>query len=274
MNRFLTNPSTDEKNIRLYGSSPYRIAVIHGGPGGPGEMKSVAEELSKECGVLEPLQTAHSMEGQILELKEMLEQQAVPPVILIGHSWGAWLSYLYAARYPGDVKKLILVSSPGFESSAGEKTLEERLSRLSEVERERMKTLLSELGHPDESANTKFLELAILAAKADAFDPLLYTNDLLEAQFDIYQSVWKEAEHLRANGELLELGKKILCPTVALHGDHDPHPAQSVQEPLSRILSHFRCIPIKNCGHRPWIERQARDEFYRILKEEIHLRTS
>ncbi|KKR04782.1 MAG: hydrolase [Candidatus Peregrinibacteria bacterium GW2011_GWC2_39_14] len=248
------------------------MAVIHGGPGGPGEMKSVTEELSKEHGVLEPLQTAHSIEGQILELKETLNQHATFPVILIGHSWGAWLSYLYATRYSGDVKKLILVSSPGFKLSAGEKTLEERLKRLSETERKRMKTLLNELAHPDESANEKFLKLAILAAKADAFDPLLYTNDILEAQFDIYQSVWKEAEQLRANGELLELGKKITCPTVALHGDHDPHSVQSVQQPLSRVLSHFRFISIKNCGHRPWIERQAKDKFYRILKQEIYQR--
>ena len=46
------------KNPRLYGSAPFNIAVIHGGPGAPGEMAPVARELSSLRGVLEPLQTA------------------------------------------------------------------------------------------------------------------------------------------------------------------------------------------------------------------------
>jgi pimeloyl-ACP methyl ester carboxylesterase len=59
---------------------------------------------------------------------------------------------------------------------------------------------------------------------------------------------------------------------VAIHGDYDPHPAEGVQGPLSAILRRFRLILLKNCGHKPWIERQARDEFYRVLKEELRER--
>ena len=33
------------KNLRLYGEAPYRIVVIHGGPGAPGEMEQVANEI-------------------------------------------------------------------------------------------------------------------------------------------------------------------------------------------------------------------------------------
>jgi hypothetical protein len=43
------------KNPRLYGRPPYRIAVLHGGPGAAGEMKPVAEALSADFGFLEPL---------------------------------------------------------------------------------------------------------------------------------------------------------------------------------------------------------------------------
>ena len=34
-------------------------------------------------------------------------------------------------------------------------------------------------------------------------------------------------------------------------------------------LEKFRFILLDNCGHRPWIERQARDMFYGILNEEL-----
>jgi pimeloyl-ACP methyl ester carboxylesterase len=56
---------------------------------------------------------------------------------------------------------------------------------------------------------------------------------------------------------------------VAIHGDHDPHPAAGVQEPLSATLAQFRFILLERCGHRPWIERQARDAFYEALEEEL-----
>ena len=74
---------------------------------------------------------------------------------------------------------------------------------------------------------------------------------------------------LRRNGKLLELGEYIRCPVVAIHGDYDPHPAEGVQTPLSAILKNFRFILVNNCGHKPWIEREARDKFYGILKEEL-----
>jgi pimeloyl-ACP methyl ester carboxylesterase len=74
---------------------------------------------------------------------------------------------------------------------------------------------------------------------------------------------------MRQNGQLLALGKKINCPVVAIHGSWDPHPALGVKEPLQNILSNFRFILLDECGHKPWIERRARNGFYTILKEEI-----
>jgi translation elongation factor EF-4 len=56
-------------NIRKYGSAPYRVAVVHGGPGAPGSVAAVARELAKGCGILEPLQTATTVAGQVDELR-------------------------------------------------------------------------------------------------------------------------------------------------------------------------------------------------------------
>ncbi len=104
-------------NIRKYGNPPFSVAVIHGGPGAPGEMAPVARELSSRWGVLEPLQTQASIDGQIEELKTVLEQNANLPVTLIGWSWGSFLSYIFASKYPSYVKKLILVSSGPFDAT-------------------------------------------------------------------------------------------------------------------------------------------------------------
>ena len=65
------------------------------------------------------------------------------------------------------------------------------------------------------------------------------------------------------------LGKNIECPVVAIHGDYDPHPAEGVEKPLASILKNFRFILLQNCGHKPWIEKHAKDIFYEILKQEL-----
>ncbi len=258
------------KNLRAYGKAPFHVAVIHGGPGAAGEMAPVARELASGWGVLEPLQTATSVEGQIEELKTALEENRDLPVFLIGFSWGAWLSYLVAARYPSLVKKLILVASGPFEEKYAEVIEETRLSRLSEEERAEVESLYEIMDDPAaKNRSQAFARFGALFSKADAYDPIKHESEAIDFDPDIFQSVWEEAAQLRRSGELLELGKRIKCSVTAIHGDYDPHPAGGVKKPVSAIVKNFRFILLANCGHKPWIERQARDKFYAILKQEL-----
>ena len=258
------------KNLRTYGKAPFSVAVIHGGPGAAGEMAPVARKLASGRGVLEPLQTAASLTGQIEELKTVLEKSGDLPVILIGFSWGAWLCFIFAADYPEFVKKLILVGSGPYEEKYAAKVQETRLARFRGEERTEAESLIRALGYPaSQGESTAFARLGALLSKADAYDPIRYESTLIDYRLDIFQSVWKDAARLRRSGKLLELGKEITCPVVAIHGDYDPHPAKGVQKPLSAVLKDFRFILLKNCGHMPWIERHARDEFYRILEAEL-----
>ena len=259
------------KNLRKYGKTPCRIAVIHGGPGAGGEMAPVARELASNWGVLEPLQTAASLEGQIEELKTVLEKNGDLPVTLVGFSWGAWLSFIFAAKYSSLVKKLILVGSGPYEEKYAARILETRLNRLSVENRTEVKSVIEILNNPaTEDKNTAFARFGALFSKADAYNPIIHESEVIDRPYDIYQSLWKDAAEMRRSGKLLELGQHIKCPVVAIHGDYDPHPAEGVQKPLSAILKSFRFILLKNCGHRPWIEREARGKFYEILKEELH----
>jgi pimeloyl-ACP methyl ester carboxylesterase len=111
--------------------------------------------------------------------------------------------------------------------------------------------------------------LGSIFSQTDVYDPLPIMQEEVELRPDIYKSVWDEAVGLRKSGKLLTEGKSIQCPVVAIQGDHDPHPAEGVQKPLSGVLKNFRFILLDKCGHTPWIERQARDEFFRVMNEEI-----
>jgi len=258
------------KNINTYGKKSFSIAVIHGGPGAAGEMAPVAKELAAHWGVLEPLQSAASIDGQLIELKSILEADGKLPINLIGFSWGAWLSYLFAAKFPDLVKKMILISSGSFDEKDAQKIQQTRMNRLSEEDRKKYGSLLEILNdQTGENKKEALQQLAELCVKVDAFEPVDFEAPNIDFRADIFQSVWQEAAELRRSGKLLELGKKIQCPVVAIHGDYDPHPVEGVQKPLAAVLNDFRFILLKNCGHKPWLERFAKDEFYQILNDEL-----
>lgn len=258
-------------NLRPYGQAPFTVAVIHGGPGAPGSMAPVARELSSGWGVLEPLQTADSLEGQLQELHDVLEAHGTRPVALIGSSWGAMLSYIFASRWPDFVRKLILVGSGVFDDQYAAAIMETRLRRLNAEDRRAFDDLAAALNDPATADKDAILARlgALLAAKTDMFDPLTLDTEVLEVRYDIHQNVWNDASKLRASGELVKLGRRIQCPVIALHGDYDPHPAEGIRGPLLAVLKDFRFVLLPHCGHYPWLERQARDEFFALLKCEL-----
>jgi pimeloyl-ACP methyl ester carboxylesterase len=257
-------------NLRTHGAPPFSTVALHGGPGAAGSVASLARELARDRGVLEPWQTADSFDGQVEELRGVLERFAHRPVDLIGWSWGAFLGFAFASRYPDDVRRLVLVSSGPFEARYAPGIASTRLARLDPASRRRAQALLARIraGEADLSAE-EFDELGRMFDRADAFDAEGAGTDPVELDASLFRKVWGEAERRRASGELLEMGRRIRCPVVAIHGDHDPHPAEGVRGPLSGVLREFRFVPLERCGHTPWLEREARVEFYRRLRAEL-----
>lgn len=261
-------------NPRVYAKPPFRVAVIHGGPGAPGHMAPVARELSKHIGIIEPLQTADSIEGQVQELNAILQEFCSTPVVLIGSSWGAMLSYMFAAQHPSLVEKLILVGSAVYEEKYANDILETRLGRLSSEEVAEVHSLVEDFTEDKGSSRDNSLaRIGKLFTKADAYCPFTLDTEGLGVQYHIYQQVWTEAVKLRQTGELLELGKSVHCPVIAVHGDYDPNPPEGVQEPLSSVIRDFRFVLLKECGHLPWIEKKAKGPFFEVLREELGLAT-
>jgi pimeloyl-ACP methyl ester carboxylesterase len=262
------------KNLRTRGKPPYKVVVVHGGPGAPGSIAPVARELAKDMGILEPLQTKNSIDGQVEELAGVLKKNADIPAVLIGHSWGAWLVYLVAARHPSLVKKIIMVGSGSFVQKYADNMFTERLDRLSEKDRVKVLETIEIIRNPatkEKDKNVSFARFGDLMAKADTFAPLPPEPDPepLPASEEINRKVWEEAVLLRISGELLEMGRQIKCPVIAIHGDYETHSAEGVKGPLAGILKDFRFILLGKCGHEPWLEKYARDEFYRVLREEV-----
>jgi len=257
-------------NIKKYGSAPFNVALIHGGPGAAGEMAPVAAVLSEQYGVLEPLQTADTVSGQILELKDVLVQYADSPVVLVGFSWGAWLSVMLACEYPQLVKKLILIGCAPFDDKAGAVIHQTRVDRLDQTEKKEFDELIKSLGNPETVNKENLLKRLIqLLDQTDTYSPIATQLCNINFDFHIFKNVWAEASLMRQKGSLLESFKRVKCPIYAIHGDYDPHPWNDIKTVLSRNSGKNRFVLLEKCGHKPWVETHAKKDFYKIINHEI-----
>jgi pimeloyl-ACP methyl ester carboxylesterase len=264
----MLNKSNALNHFRKYGRAPYMTVMLHGGPGAPGSMQQPAMVLSSKVGILEPLLNRTSIEEQIEELHEIIALQANTPVKLVGHSWGAWLAWIFAACYPLITEKIILIGAGSFIEQYNVNLTQIRLSRLPENENcEAM--ILTALINRGEASVSDFRRFGELMSRADSYDCEEGIRESLKFYPEVYNSVWHEAEKLRKKGELLVLGEKIRCPVIAIHGLDDPHPAEGVEKPLRKIMHDFRFIGLEKCGHYPWKEKYAKTRFYEIMENEL-----
>ncbi len=257
--------------VRTYGNRPYAVAVLHGGPGAPGYMAPVARELSRTVGVVEPLQTKDTLEGQIKELREQLTDYADAPVTLIGSSWGAVLALFLAAQAPVLVRKLILIGSAVFDADNSSRIESIRTGRLHHDRRRRYTEIAREMETaPSEKRHRLMKEWGEMLFDADAYDPLTTNLEIIEIQEDVFTGVWSDFVALRDRpGYLKAEFSRIKAPAAVIHGDYDPHPIEGIHPFLEDCLPRVRFYLLPRCGHYPWIEKNARTRFFEILRDEI-----
>lgn len=257
-------------NPRKYGRPPYQVAVIHGGPGAAGEMAPVAKELSDKFGVVEPLQTKDTIGDQVIELWHLLSQSSSLPLTLIGYSWGAWLGILFTVKYPEFVNNLILISSGPFLDQYTKVIHQKRFERLKSTQKREFSKYLQILSSNDKNQMDKALKhIGELAEITDSYEKIndISNNELIFSG-SIFKNVSNEASELRKSGKLLELTKSLECKVCAIHGDYDPHPVAGVKI-LADYIKNFEFILLQQCGHTPWKEKYAKQQFYHLLKTKI-----
>lgn len=249
--------------IRFYGRAPYRTLVLHGGPGAIGSLKGFARELAlrSSTGIAEPLQAEYSVAGQLSELFRQTEYLSAGRLILIGHSWGAYLAALFAQKYPARIQKLISIGCPPLKECYAQSIPLRRTSRFSAKEQELFKKM-TESGNPE--------KLSALLEHTDNYSPQnahLHRADKVDMQ--MMSLVWSEAAQMRREGKILSCFQALSCELTFIFGKEDPHPAQGVALPLQEAKVPFKMHILNRCGHNPFMERYAREEFYACLLSEL-----
>lgn len=226
--------------VRSYGRSGPVVVLLHGGPGAPGSMAPVARGLADSFRVLEPFQRASGAEPltvslHISDLRELLTSPGNAPAALVGSSWGAMLALAYAAAHPVCAPPLVLIGCGTFDTAAR--------SRLHETLRER-----KEAGRPLYSCGP------VAEEESAAFDARGH------------EETWQDMLRLQKEGVYPAAFAAIRSPVLMLHGAYDPHPGRMIRAGLQPYLPQLEYVEWERCGHYPWLEKFARDEFFSVLR--------
>ena len=204
--------------VRKHGKEPYHMVVLHGGPGAAGSAFGLARLISKEFGVLEPMQSKHTIMELEEELMEQIKENCSGKVILAGHSWGAWLAGLFAERFPDKVEKVILIGCGPLDEIYVSQIVERRKRNMSSEEAEEFVQILRQLEEGSGEKDEYLQRLGEICDRADGYQEEKYLRDKAEVNGTLHEKVWKEAAGLRKSGKLLERFGKISCPLVLIQG--------------------------------------------------------
>ena len=144
--------------------------------------------------------------------------------------------------------------------------MERRIDNLTDSEAQSFRSLLFQLEDTEVADKDNLLaSLGILAEKADNYDSLESDAKENTPDGEMYAAIWPQADELRNTGKLMDALGMIKCPAVVIHGENDPHPIEGVVDPLKEkgINADIHVLP--NCGHSPFKEKQAKEQFYGIL---------
>ncbi|MBN2133003.1 MAG: alpha/beta hydrolase [Sedimentisphaerales bacterium] len=271
--------------MRHYGTQGRRIILLHGGPGAPGYLAPLGRKLGERFRVIEPFQRRSSDEPltvarHVADLRDIVASLSCEATaaskspaakespgrqypVLVGHSWGAMLSLAYAAEHPHTISAVVLVGC-GTCTQANRQLLEQtRAQRLSPDEQLK----LAELARAGDDPDSHYAALGWLLARADSYNLLPPTRDDDPLHCDARggQETWANWRLLEAQGVYPQAFNAITAPVLMLHGHHDPHPGREIAAVLRQYVGQLEYHEFAHCGHYPWRERYARDEFFEVL---------
>ncbi|QYK56565.1 MAG: alpha/beta hydrolase [Fimbriimonadaceae bacterium] len=243
--------------VRRYGQSGPVVVLVHGGPGAPGHMSGLAEDLADEFRVLEPFQRGSgeeplSVARHVEDLHEVLS--AVPRPVVMGSSWGAMLALATEGAHPGSSSGLVLVGSGTFDVEARA----EMKRRLAEEATPRYRAILEAKAR---GAKPPLEESAEALFAMYTYDPIV--SGMPGSEFDerANRESWDDMLRLQATGHYPQGFAAVRVPVLMLHGENDPHPGAMIRDSLLAVIPHLEYHEWPRCGHYPWVEREHRADF-------------
>jgi pimeloyl-ACP methyl ester carboxylesterase len=184
---------------------------------------------------------------------------------LVGESWGAMLALAYAAAHPADAGRIVLVGCGTFDKASRER-MHQIIAERTDPE---MQRALAELDRLEIDRDERLMQkFAILEQTyfVDPLEPEAESEELPLFDSQAHQETWQDMLRLQECGVYPAAFAAVTSPVLLLQGEEDPHPGEMIRDSLAPYVSGLEYHALKRCGHSPWRERTARNEFFEILK--------
>ncbi|TLS37301.1 alpha/beta hydrolase [Pseudalkalibacillus caeni] len=206
---------------------------------------------------------------------------------LIGHSFGGYLSLLYAATYPDSIDRVIF-ECPTFDFELTSRFLLKKTAKVAKKygQEELAERCLALTANPDKTIQQLTEEYMDLSDELgeNRMEIYRYNNDNPTDYYSAYtDEEWEEFYDrseihyniLREEGKLFEsllpLLSKVKNPMMLMTSDHDAATCEKHIEAFEKDAENGTIYHFENCGHTPHYEDA--DHFKRIVVEYLKVKT-
>lgn len=279
-----SNSKKDSKMYsKSYGHGNKTLILVNGGPSLSSYMSTLGVQLSDRYKIVEYFQKGTpenpttnkdelTLRSHVLDLKNVIESNRGSQIVLIGHSWGASLALFFLSENSGVIHKTIIIGSAPLNDEAGKLFGENIQLRLTEESKSKLQEIKSDFDKAESDDQKNMLmqkRLTIIGPTyhldhktEDNFSNLKWNYTTFVTSID---SLWNFIDE----GNIPKALDKISDPVVAFHGDFDPIPMKETFNLLSNHIKGVKTIEVKESGHFPWLEKEARETFIKDLLIEL-----
>ena len=101
--------------------------------------------------------------------------------------------------------------------------------------------------------------------QVDSYDLMRVEDEVVYYDALGHEQTWRDIMRLQDEGIYPAAFETIHQPVLMLHGREDPHPGTMIRDSLKPYLPQLEYHEWGNCGHYPWLEKAAREDFYNVL---------
>ncbi|HEY1797958.1 MAG TPA: alpha/beta hydrolase [Stellaceae bacterium] len=257
------------------------LLLVHGGRDHCRNWDWVASALRHEYHILAPDLRGHgdsqwspdgsySVAAYIYDLAQLIHQQELAPVTIVGHSLGGMLTLRYAGIYPGNVRKVVAIEGLGMTPRAmvdrAKQPIADRMQRWIEQQRDLSGRLPRRYPSIDEALKRMQEANRHLSPEQARH---LTQHGVNQNEDGTYS--WKFDNYVRSDrpygmtqDETQALWQRITCPTLLVYGKES---WASNPEDDGRI-KHFqnaRVVSFDHAGH--WVHHDRLDGFLDLVRE-------
>jgi proline iminopeptidase len=203
----------------------------------------------------------------IEDIESVMNFLGVDKINLAGHSWGGVLALFYGIKYPDKLNSLVL-----FSTCASEEMFLKMFPALSKKRTSEDSALMKELSSSEGYKNNdpKVLEeFYKIYCKAQLADQSLVSkiNNVINENTAknmnaIYNFIWAEIDNFDLHNQL----ERIECPTLIMHGRHDPLPIDAAEK-INENIPNSELVIFEDSGHWMFIEEEKK--FFSVVSDFI-----